>query len=202
MAPDDKPKGQNGATPLPSPANQNGKLPAANVLLDSGTLVETETSRLKPPNPQRRLSNISNESFVDYIPTPPDGGWGWVIVVSSLFCNMIVDGIGYSFGVFLVEFTDYFRQPKSKVSLVGSLLCGVYLFAGKFSASLFLFLICLFICTIFVLITLCLFVNSWLFKRFFFLAKDYRLKVLSFTKAFCSPNFFFRDYGLVYAVFG
>ena len=47
-------------------------------------------------------------------------------------CNIIVDGIGYSFGVFLLEFAEYFQESKSKVSLVGSLLCGVYLFAGEF----------------------------------------------------------------------
>ncbi|KAL8616127.1 hypothetical protein ACOMHN_066614 [Nucella lapillus] len=88
---------------------------------------------------QRRESGASlgsTESFEDYIPSPPDGGWGWVVVVASLFCNMIVDGIGYSFGVFLLEFADYFQESKSKVSLVGSLLCGVYLFAGPVVSAL------------------------------------------------------------------
>ena len=74
--------------------------------------------------------NISN-----LIPTPPDGGWGWVIVAASLVCNIIVDGIGYSFGIFLPEFVRYFDSPRSKVSLVGSLLCGTYLCAGKFIPS-------------------------------------------------------------------
>ena len=32
-------------------------------------------------------------------PPPPDGGWGWVIVVASFLCNMVLDGIGYSFGI-------------------------------------------------------------------------------------------------------
>lgn len=59
-----------------------------------------------------------------------------MIVVASLFCNMIVDGLGYSFGVFLLEFADYFQESKSKVSLVGSLLCGVYLFAGPIVSAL------------------------------------------------------------------
>ncbi|ESP01999.1 hypothetical protein LOTGIDRAFT_92970, partial [Lottia gigantea] len=66
----------------------------------------------------------------DYIPTPPDGGYGWIIVICSFVSNMIVDGIGYTFGVFLVEFVDVFKAPKSKISLIGSLLCGIYLFAG------------------------------------------------------------------------
>lgn len=81
-------------------------------------------------------SSESMESFVNYIPTPPDGGWGWVIVAASLVNNLIVDGIGYSFGVFLVKFTEYFKTTKSKVSLVGSLLCGVYLFVGPVVSAL------------------------------------------------------------------
>ena len=35
------------------------------------------------------------------LPTPPDGGYGWIIVISSLVANMIVDGITYTFGIFL-----------------------------------------------------------------------------------------------------
>lgn len=44
---------------------------------------------------------------------------------------MIVDGIAYTFGVFLPEFVDYFGEGKGKVAWVGSCLSGVYLSAGK-----------------------------------------------------------------------
>lgn len=46
-------------------------------------------------------------------------------------CNMIVDGIAYTFGVFLGEFVTYFKQGKGTVAWVGSLLSGMYLSAGK-----------------------------------------------------------------------
>lgn len=46
-------------------------------------------------------------------------------------CNMIVDGIAYTFGIFLPEFVDYFGEGKGKVAWVGSCLSGVYLSAGK-----------------------------------------------------------------------
>ena len=26
------------------------------------------------------------------VPLPPDGGWGWVVVISSFMCNLILDG--------------------------------------------------------------------------------------------------------------
>lgn len=90
-------------------------------------------------NGERRVSTTSAESdgnISNLIPTPPDGGWGWVIVAASLVCNIIVDGIGYSFGIFLPEFVRYFDSPRSKVSLVGSLLCGTYLCAGPIVSAL------------------------------------------------------------------
>ena len=92
-----------------------------------------ENGKMKNGGHDRRQSDISDisEDISNLIPTPPDGGWGWVIVASSLFCNIIVDGIGYSFGIFLPEFVNFFDETRSKVSLIGSLLCGTYLCAGK-----------------------------------------------------------------------
>lgn len=49
---------------------------------------------------------------------------------ASFMCNMIVDGIAYTFGVFLGEFVTYFGEGKGKVAWVGSCLSGVYLSAG------------------------------------------------------------------------
>jgi len=84
----------------------------------------------------RRSDSVDTEASTDsvenLIPTPPDGGWGWVIVMCSFFCNVIVDGIGYAYGVLLPQFAEYFKASRSKVSLVGSLLCGVYLCAGRY----------------------------------------------------------------------
>ena len=66
------------------------------------------------------------------IPPPPDGGYGWVIVAASFMCNMIVDGIAYTFGVFLGEFVNYYGEGKGKTAWVGSLLSGMYLSAGMY----------------------------------------------------------------------
>ncbi|CAB0017350.1 unnamed protein product, partial [Nesidiocoris tenuis] len=74
------------------------------------------------------------------IPPPPDGGYGWVIVVASFLCNMIVDGIAYTFGVFLGEFVDYYGEGKGKTAWVGSLLSGMYLSAGQRNFYFFLYL--------------------------------------------------------------
>lgn len=65
------------------------------------------------------------------IPPPPDGGYGWVVVIASFMCNMIVDGIAYTFGIFFEEFVNYFGEGKGKTAWVGSLLSGMYLSAGN-----------------------------------------------------------------------
>lgn len=73
------------------------------------------------------------------LPPPPDGGYGWVIVLASFLCNMIVDGIAYTFGVFLNEFVEHFGEGPGKVAWVGSLLSGMYLTAGKIELLVVLF---------------------------------------------------------------
>ncbi|CAL1534048.1 unnamed protein product [Lymnaea stagnalis] len=107
---------------------------------ETGKLLQVKDDKEGPRKRRKRRDSgddqVSIESIEDYIPTPPDGGWGWVIVCSSIVCNLIVDGIGYSFGVFLNDFVEAFKEPKSKVSLVGSLLCGTYLFAGPIVSAI------------------------------------------------------------------
>ena len=61
---------------------------------------------------------------------PPDGGWGWVVVVSSLVTNVIVDGVCFSFGIFLDAFVEHFGESKGKTAWVGSLIPGMYLCMG------------------------------------------------------------------------
>lgn len=82
------------------------------------------------------------KSFVDQqtieveMVVPPDGGWGWVIVAASFMCNFFVDGIIFSFGVFLNEIADAFSISKARVALVGSLQTGFYLMVGPFVSAL------------------------------------------------------------------
>ncbi|BFF98537.1 monocarboxylate transporter 3 [Drosophila madeirensis] len=77
-----------------------------------------------------------DESEYGELPPPPDGGYGWVICFASFMCNMIVDGIAYTFGIFLEEFVAYFHEGKGTVAWVGSLLSGVYLSAGPIVSAL------------------------------------------------------------------
>lgn len=64
-------------------------------------------------------------------PTPPDGGWGWVIVFSSFCMNMIVDGVCYSYGILLPDIKEAFNNSTAMMSLGGALLLGTYMLSGK-----------------------------------------------------------------------
>ncbi|KAK4293958.1 hypothetical protein Pmani_033383 [Petrolisthes manimaculis] len=79
---------------------------------------------------------VSVTSLPAELPPPPDGGWGWVIVVASFLCNAIVDGVAYSFSPFLGTLSEQFDAPKGKVAWIPSLLAGVYLSAGPIVSAL------------------------------------------------------------------
>jgi len=84
---------------------------------------------------QRTLLKESKDSSSP--PPPPDGGWGWVIVGASFLCNMVLDGIGYSFGIFLEPLEKHFEGAgKGKISLVGSILAGFIMLVGPISSFL------------------------------------------------------------------
>lgn len=47
---------------------------------------------------------------------PPDGGWGWVVMCASFFCNLLVDGIVMNAGSFAEPIEKEFNASKSQVS--------------------------------------------------------------------------------------
>lgn len=69
-------------------------------------------------------------------PKIPDGGWGWMIVMSSLVMSLIQDGISFSFGVLFVEFTEEFKASKSSASWIGCLFVSVPLLTGPIMSAL------------------------------------------------------------------
>jgi hypothetical protein len=73
----------------------------------------------------------NGEPIATFTVIPPDGGWGWVIVAASFFCNLVVDGIIFAFGMFLGDISAAFNESKANVSIIGSLLAGFYLMVGK-----------------------------------------------------------------------
>ena len=64
------------------------------------------------------------------MPVPPDGGYGWVIVIAAFCCNFVVDGIATAFSPFIDVYKKRFRASDSLVGFVGSSLIGTYLLVG------------------------------------------------------------------------
>ena len=67
------------------------------------------------------------------LPQPPDGGYGWVVVIAAFLINVIVDGIAYSYGVFNRELQTYYNSGSGVTSMVGSLLNALYLTSSWYS---------------------------------------------------------------------
>ncbi|XP_050534916.1 monocarboxylate transporter 1 isoform X2 [Daktulosphaira vitifoliae] len=102
-----------------------------------------ETARQNASSPPLAMGPVQTTdddgiSFCEYhdLPPPPDGGYGWVIVLASFMCNMVVDGIAYTFGIFHKHFMNYYNESYGKTAWVGSLLSGMYLSAGPVVSAL------------------------------------------------------------------
>ncbi|XP_031628934.1 monocarboxylate transporter 12-like [Contarinia nasturtii] len=85
---------------------------------------------------KRQKASKNSANVDDELPiTPPDGGYGWVVVIASFFIHIITDGITYSFGVMYVELLKEFNEGKGYTSCILSLLCGMTLCSGPISSS-------------------------------------------------------------------
>ncbi|XP_057660337.1 monocarboxylate transporter 9-like [Diorhabda carinulata] len=83
------------------------------------------------------ISSSSSDSSEDLSETrPPDGGWGWVIVLASFVVNLIADGITFSFGVIFVEFLNYFGEDRGTTAWVGGLFMAMPLLSGPVASFL------------------------------------------------------------------
>eukprot|EP00092_Neocalanus_flemingeri_P041880 GFUD01045614.1.p1 GENE.GFUD01045614.1~~GFUD01045614.1.p1 ORF type:complete len:717 (-),score=114.69 GFUD01045614.1:192-2342(-) len=98
---------------------------------------DSDSEQLSPLKLRKQLEELEPDEEEEMVlPSPPDGGWGWVVCAASFLCNMILDGIAYSFGVLLTPLCRYFDSDAGTVSWVGSLLCGVYLMSGPIVGGL------------------------------------------------------------------
>ncbi|XP_062620020.1 monocarboxylate transporter 12-like [Saccostrea cucullata] len=70
------------------------------------------------------------------LPPAPDGGYGWVIVISAFFVMLISEGFSLSFGVLFTELSDVFGQSKSVTSIVASLFYGIPMVCGPIASAI------------------------------------------------------------------
>ena len=61
--------------------------------------------------------------------------WGWLVVLASFLCNIVIDGMGYSFGVLLEPMRGEFNSGVGRVAFVGSILTGVILLSAPVASA-------------------------------------------------------------------
>jgi hypothetical protein len=66
----------------------------------------------------------------------PDGGWGWLVVLACFCTTFTLDGIGFSFGMFMKPLKHDMGEDNSRIASIGSLQIAVYLFSGPLVARL------------------------------------------------------------------
>ncbi|KAI4464034.1 monocarboxylate transporter [Holotrichia oblita] len=77
-----------------------------------------------------------SEDTEAYVSIPPDGGWGWLVVIAAFYIFFVSDGVLISLGVFLQEIARSLKCTPSEVSIAGAIQTCCYCFAGPFSAAL------------------------------------------------------------------
>ncbi|XP_045200630.2 monocarboxylate transporter 13-like [Mercenaria mercenaria] len=65
-----------------------------------------------------------------------DGGWAWVVLISSFLLHMMSYGLAWSTGVYNVIFLEEFGQPKSVTAWAGSLPTAVMYGSGPIASML------------------------------------------------------------------
>ncbi|XP_051788700.1 monocarboxylate transporter 7-like isoform X1 [Erpetoichthys calabaricus] len=65
-----------------------------------------------------------------------DGGYGWVVVASCFTVTGLTAAMIKSFGVFFVDFQDYFNEPATMVSWVSSICVAVFHLACPIASAL------------------------------------------------------------------
>ncbi|CAF4570689.1 unnamed protein product [Rotaria sp. Silwood2] len=85
---------------------------------------------------ENKLSKLDDDDEYDYITIPPDGGFGWVVLVACFIINVIVDGFLNAFGVMSSDIRTHFKCSEFEVTLVISLACGFYMLSAPVASAL------------------------------------------------------------------
>ena len=86
---------------------------------------------------EKKIDQVENDD--DYELVPPDGGWGWLVLMGSMMVNILIPGTIKSFGVLFVEFLEAFQASPSEAAWIPALCYFLYSSLGEFFVLYFFF---------------------------------------------------------------
>ncbi|CAG9790453.1 unnamed protein product [Diatraea saccharalis] len=121
--------------------NENNKvLIVPNSVQDEGGILAVKSSKkVKLPEDEGTVGGrftIGPAPERDWEMVPPDGKWGWCVLVGATLVNILIPGTIKSFGVLLVEFNDVFHSSPSAASGIVALCYFLYSSLGPLSSIL------------------------------------------------------------------
>ncbi|XP_004533942.1 monocarboxylate transporter 13 isoform X2 [Ceratitis capitata] len=82
------------------------------------------------------LDSKPNVDSSEYDLVPPDGGWGWLVLLGSMMVNILIPGTIKSFGVLFVEFLEAFDASPATGAWIPALCYFLYSSLGPVSSIL------------------------------------------------------------------
>lgn len=78
-------------------------------------------------NGNKKMTKVTvNNVHDDEELVPPDGGWGWLVLLGSMLVNILVPGTVKSFGVLFVEFLEVFQASPTAAAWIPALCYFLY----------------------------------------------------------------------------
>ena len=74
-----------------------------------------------PPTSQDNIPLQEDGEPLDLLPKPPDGGWGWMVVLGCVIGHMLMVGLARGFGIIFVVLLEKFETTGAAAAWVHSL---------------------------------------------------------------------------------